>query len=80
MSVDPTNIWTSGKFRFLIDLAHPRVSVAQWWSIGARNPIPHGDSEFFSFSHARDKTKNIFLYFFTELDTYHLSYCIYKHD
>ena len=33
---------------------------------------PHGDSEFFSLSHARDKTKNIFLYFFTELKTYHL--------
>ena len=34
----------------------------------------------FSLSHARDKTKNIFLYFFTELKTYHLSYSIYKHD
>ena len=33
---------------------------------------PHGDSEFFSLSHARDKTKNIFLYFFTELKTYYL--------
>ena len=31
----------------------------------------------FSLSHARDKTKNIFLYFFTELRTYHLSYSIY---
>ena len=30
-------------------------------------------------SHARDKTKNIFLYFFTELKTYHLSYSTYKH-
>ena len=28
----------------------------------------------FSFSHARDITKNIFLYFFTEHKTYHLSY------
>ena len=27
----------------------------------------------FSLTHARDKTKNIFLYFFTELKTYHLS-------
>ena len=27
----------------------------------------------FSLSHARDKTKNIFLYFFTDLQTYHLS-------
>ena len=30
----------------------------------------------FSLSHARDKTKNIFLYIFTELKTYHLSYSI----
>ena len=29
---------------------------------------------------ARDKANNIFLYFFTELKTYHLSYSIYKHD
>ena len=35
-------------------------------------------SHFFA-SHARDKTKNIFLYFFTELKTYHISYSIYKH-
>ena len=42
--------------------------------------IPHGDSEFFLLSHARDKTENIFLYFFAELKTYHLSYSIYKHD
>ena len=28
----------------------------------------------FSLSHARDKTKSIFLYFFTELKTYCLSY------
>ena len=32
----------------------------------------------FSLSHARDKTKNIFLYFFTELKTYDLSCSIYK--
>ena len=36
-------------------------------------------SHFFA-SHARDKTKNIFLYFLTELKTYHISYSIYKHD
>ena len=34
----------------------------------------------FSFSHAREKKKNIFLYFFTELKTYHISYSNYKHD
>ena len=32
----------------------------------------------FSLSNACDKTKNILLYFFTELKTYHLSYFIYK--
>ena len=32
----------------------------------------------FSLSHARDKTKNIFLCIFTELKTFHLSYSIYK--
>ena len=33
---------------------------------------------FFSLSHARDMTKNIFLYFYAELKTYHLSYSVYK--
>ena len=61
------------------------VSVAydqwyQWLSIRARNPkvwglIPHGDSEFFR---ARDKTKNIFLYFVTKLKTYHLYNSIHE--
>ena len=31
-------------------------------------------SDFFPLSHARDKTKNIFLSFFTELKTYYLSF------
>ena len=33
---------------------------------------------FFSLSYARNKTKNIFLNFFTELKTYYLSYSIHK--
>ena len=33
-----------------------------------------------SLSHARDKTKNNFLYLFNGLKTYHLCYSIYKHD
>ena len=37
-----------------------------------------GDSEFFSLSQARDKTKNIFLYFFSKPKTYHLSCSMYK--
>ena len=32
----------------------------------------------FSLSHACDKKKNIFLYFFTELKTYYLSFSIYN--
>ena len=45
---------------------------------GKKKLSPHEESNlmktqnFFSWSHARDKTKNIFLYFFTELKTYHL--------
>ena len=35
----------------------------------------------FSLSHACDKKKkNLFLYFFTELKTYYLSYSFYKND
>ena len=33
----------------------------------------------FPLSHTCDKTKNLFLYFFTKLKTYHLSDSIYKH-
>ena len=64
---------------FVIDLAHHGVFVAQWLSIGARNPkvwgsTPQRDSEIFSLSHVRNETKNNFLYFFIELKTYHFSY------
>ena len=34
----------------------------------------------FSLYHARDETKNIFLYLFAKLKNDHLSYSIYKHD
>ena len=39
-----------------------------------------GQKTIFPLSHARDKTKNIFVYFFTELKTQHLSHFIYKHE
>ena len=40
------------------------------------------DGFFFIFSvfHTREKTKNIFLYLFTKLKPYHISYSIFKHD
>ena len=48
---------------FIINIAHRRVSGAQWYSIGARNPkvwVPFllVTQKIFSLSHARDKTKN----------------------
>ena len=51
---------------------HRNAELEVWGS------IPHGNSEFFLLSHARDKTKVTFLHFFTELETYHLSQSIYK--
>ena len=42
--------------------------------------IPHRDSEFFFIPCLWQDEKKIFLYFFTELKTYHLSYSFYKND
>ena len=76
---DPSSMQDACHMNFVIDLTYCRVSVAQWQSIRVQNPkvsssIPHG----VSLSHAHIKTKTIFLYFSTELKTYHLSN--YKHD
>ena len=50
----------------------PGVLIKVW--VRNANKIP------FSSSQARKKTKHIFLCFFTELKTYHLSYSIWKND
>ena len=56
-------------------------SMVEHWSPASEDlrfdTIPHVVSEFFSLRHA-DKTKNLSLYFFTELKTYHISYSIYN--
>ena len=53
--------------KYIMSLALYRVLVAQWYSIEALR--------IFSLSHTFDKTKkNIFLYFFTKLKPFHLSY------
>ena len=67
--ISPTveSLWLSGR-------ASERENPKVWGS------SPYGKSEFFSLSHARDKTKNIFLSFFTELKTYQLTYSIYKQN
>ena len=42
--------------------------------------IAYGGSEFFSLFHGRDKTKNNFLYFFTELKTHAPSFLFYLYE
>ena len=59
---------------YVISHAHHRVSVTQWWNIGGAESVGlRFDSSWglriFSLSHTRDKTKNIFLHFFTDLKT-----------
>ena len=49
---EPSSMQDACRTNFVIDLAHRRVSVAHWYSIGARNlkvcgSIPHRYSEFF---------------------------------
>ena len=66
---------------FVIDLVHRRVcfSVVEHRSAESKGLrfVSSWRLRIFSISHARDKTANIFLYFFTEIKTYTLSYSIY---
>ena len=76
---DPSSMQDARHMNFIIDLAHHGISMAQWQSVGAQNLkvwglIPHGDSEFFSLSHACDKTKNIFLYDSVSFLRIHIQY------
>ena len=59
---------------FVFSRAWNKEKILSSSSIRDACSTPHGDSESFPLSHARDKTRNIFLYFFTELKTYHLPY------
>ena len=58
---DPNSVWEACYKNFVIDLAHRRVFVAQWLSIGAQ--IRRSEVRFLmetqniSFTRARDKTK-----------------------
>ena len=66
---------------FVIDLVHREVcfSVVEHRSAESKGLrfVSSWRLRIFSISHARDKTANIFLYFFTEIKTYTLSYSIY---
>ena len=75
---DPSSMQDTCHMNFVIGLAHRGVSVAQWQNIGVRNPkvrgsIPRGTQNFSLIPRSRKDEKN-FLYFFTELKIYHLSY------
>ena len=71
---------------FIMGVAYHRVSVAPWkehWDRESTEDLRFDSSwglRIFSLSHACDKMKNTFLYFFTGLKTYHFSYSMYKHD
>ena len=66
---------------FVIDFVHRRVcfSVVEHRSAESKGLrfVSSWRLRIFSISHARDKTANIFLYFFTQIKTYTLSYSIY---
>ena len=59
---------------FVIDLAHRRVSVAQYRALKVWFSIPHRDSEVFLCYTLVTRRKTSFSIFFTEIKTYHLSF------
>ena len=65
---------------WLSDLCSDALPLSWNWSTESEGLrfISSWGLRIFSLSKARDKTKNIFLYFFTELKTYHVSYSFYK--
>ena len=75
--VDPSSMQDACHMNFVIDLAYREVSGSVVEHRNAESEGLRFDSSWglrnFSLSHARDKTKNILLYFFTKLRTYHLS-------
>ena len=62
---DPSSMLEACHMNFVIDLAHHRVSVAQWYRNGAQNlkvwgSIPHGYSGFFLFPTLMTRQKTSF--------------------
>ena len=80
---DPCSMQDACQMNLVIDLAHRRVPVIQWYehrsaeSDGLRFDSSWG-AKIFSLSNARERMKNIFLYFITEPKTYPPSYSIGK--
>ena len=65
---------------WLSDLCSDALPLSWNWSAGSEGPSFNSSwgLRIFSLSNIHDKTKNIFLYFFTKLKTYYLSYSFYK--
>ena len=65
---------------WLSDSCSDALPLSWNWSMESEGPSFNSSWELriFSLSKACDKTKSIFLYFFTELKTYHVSYSFYK--
>ena len=77
------NIWIEkGVFRLVASVGQRKSPYEFFYKVHMTSvwgSIPHGDSEFFPCPTLVTRCKNIFLYFFTKLNTYHFSYFIYKH-
>ena len=80
------NIWVEKDVFRLVTSVGKRKNMSPWevyYEVYKTSVLKFDSScglRIFSLSHARDKTKNIFLYFFTAFKTYHLSYSVYKRD
>ena len=83
-TADPSSMQDACHMNFVIDLAHRSLCGSMVEHRSVESEGLGFDSlwglRIFSLSHARDKTKNIFLHVFTELKTNHASYFIYKQE
>ena len=77
------NIWLEkGVFRLVTSVGQRKSPYEFFYKVHMTSvwgSIPHGNSEFFLCPTSVTRRKNILLYFFTKLNTYHISYFINKH-
>ena len=77
------NIWIEkGVFRLVTSVGQRKSPYEFFYKVHMTSvwgSIPHGNSEFFPCPTLVTRCKNIFFYFFTKLNTYHLSYYIHKY-
>ena len=78
-SISKSLIWTTEERNRINERELGKARILHSDALRCYTTEPHHGFHV-SLSHARDKTKNIFLYLFNGLKTYHLCYSIYKHD